>query len=176
MIAVAFAIVISMGFPIIFKQIRPGLYENPFQIYKFRTMNDKRDESGKMLPGKHRLTKLGVFLRKYSLDELPQLFNVLKGDLSLVGPRPLLMEYLPIYTEEQKRRHNVKPGITGWAQINGRNEINWNEKFKLDIWYVDNHSLWIDLKILLITMKKVFVKEGVSAKEHYSMEKYKGTS
>lgn len=163
-----------MGHPILFKQIRPGLYGKPISIFKFRTMNDKRDEQGNMLPGKMRLTKLGIFLRKYSLDELPQLFNVLKGELSLVGPRPLLMEYLSIYTEEQARRHEVKPGITGWAQINGRNAINWDEKFKLDIWYVNNLSLALDMKILLLTIIKVVKKDGVSAKEHYSMERFRG--
>ncbi|WP_047983987.1 sugar transferase [Ornithinibacillus californiensis] len=175
MLAVALAIYFNMGSPIIFKQERPGLYGRPFFIYKFRTMVDKRDTTGNMLPGKYRLTRLGVLLRKYSLDELPQLFNVFKGDISLVGPRPLLMEYLSLYTKEQFRRHEVKPGITGWAQVNGRNAISWNQKFSLDVWYVDNHSFWLDIKILAFTMKKVFVREGVSANNHYSMEKYKGT-
>ncbi len=165
-----------MGSPIIFKQTRPGLHGKPFNIYKFRTMIDKRDEYGKMLPGKYRLTKIGVVIRKYSLDELPQLFNVIKGDLSLVGPRPLLPEYLSLYTKEQARRHEVKPGITGWAQINGRNAIDWDKKFELDLWYVNNQSIWLDLKILLLTIKKVIKKDGVSAKEHYSMERYKGVS
>lgn len=174
MLVISILIRISMGHPILFKQIRPGLYGKPISIFKFRTMNDKRDEQGNMLPGKMRLTKLGIFLRKYSLDELPQLFNVLKGELSLVGPRPLLMEYLSIYTEEQARRHEVKPGITGWAQINGRNAINWDEKFKLDIWYVNNLSLALDMKILLLTIIKVVKKDGVSAKEHYSMERFRG--
>lgn len=172
---IAVAIRINMGSPIIFKQLRPGLYEKPFYIYKFRTMVDKRDSSGNMLPGKLRLTKLGKVLRKYSLDELPQLFNVWKGDLSLVGPRPLLMEYLPIYTKDQARRHEVRPGITGWAQVNGRNAISWEEKFEYDLWYVENKSIWIDLKILLITARKVVIKDGVSAKDHqFSMEHYKG--
>jgi sugar transferase EpsL len=174
MLVISILIIISMGHPILFKQIRPGLHGKPISILKFRTMVDKRDEQGNMLPGKMRLTKLGIFLRKYSMDELPQLFNVLKGELSLVGPRPLLMEYLSIYTEEQARRHEVKPGITGWAQINGRNAINWDEKFKLDIWYVNNFSLALDMKILLLTIIKVIKKDGVSAKEHYSMERFRG--
>jgi sugar transferase EpsL len=174
MIIISLAIICTTGFPVFFKQKRPGLFGKPFYIYKFRTMIEKRDEEGKMLPGSQRLTKLGRFLRKYSLDELPQLFNVLKGDLSLVGPRPLLMEYLSIYTEEQKRRHEVKPGITGWAQINGRNAITWDEKFKYDIWYVDNRTFWLDIKILFLTVKKVLFREGVSAQNHYSMERYKG--
>ncbi len=165
-----------MGAPIIFKHTRPGLHEKLFHVYKFRTMIDKRDETGKMLPGKERLTKLGIFLRKYSLDELPQLFNVIKGDLSLVGPRPLLTEYLSLYTAEQARRHDVKPGITGWAQINGRNSISWDEKFELDIWYVDHQSFLVDLKILILTVVKVVKKEGIGAKQHYSMEHYKGMS
>lgn len=166
----------KMGSPILFKQMRPGLHGKPFEIYKFRTMIEKRDENGNMLPGKLRLTKLGIFLRKYSLDELPQLFNVLKGELSLVGPRPLLMEYIPLYTKEQARRHEVKPGITGWAQVNGRNAIGWDEKFQLDLWYVNHQSVWLDLKILVLTLRKVFKKEGVNAKDHYSMEHYKGVS
>lgn len=174
MLIIGLIIRIRMGSPILFKQIRPGLFGNPFYIYKFRTMIDKKDKDGKMLPGELRLTKLGIFLRKYSLDELPQIFNVIKGDLSLVGPRPLLMEYLQLYTKEQARRHNVKPGITGWAQINGRNLIDWEEKFKLDIWYVQNQSLLLDFKILALTIKKVLKKEGVSAKNHYSMDRYKG--
>jgi sugar transferase EpsL len=173
-LCISLLIISKMGRPIFFKQLRPGLNEKPFYIYKFRTMNDKKDEEGNMLPGSMRLTKLGAILRKYSLDELPQLLNVLKGDLSLVGPRPLLMEYLKIYNKEQKRRHDVKPGITGWAQVNGRNTISWDEKFKLDTWYVENRTLWLDIKILLLTMKKVVAKDGVSANGHYSMERYKG--
>lgn len=174
MVIISLLIISTSGSPILFKHQRPGLYEQPFYVYKFRTMIDKRDSSGNMLPGGLRLTKLGKFLRKYSLDELPQLFNVLKGDISLVGPRPLLMEYLPLYTKEQKRRHEVKPGITGWAQVNGRNAISWDEKFKYDIWYVDHQSLGLDLKILTLTVIKVFRREGVSAKNHYSMERFKG--
>jgi sugar transferase EpsL len=171
---ISLLIILKMGRPIFFKQLRPGLHGKPFYIYKFRTMIDKRDEKGNMLPGSMRLTKLGAALRKYSLDELPQLMNVLKGDLSLVGPRPLLMEYLKIYNKDQKRRHDVKPGITGWAQVNGRNTISWDEKFKLDTWYVENRTFWLDIKILLLTIKKVATKDGVSANGHYSMERYKG--
>jgi sugar transferase EpsL len=171
---ISLAILFTTGFPIIFKQLRPGLHEKPFYIYKFRTMVDIKDAKGNLLSEEQRLTKLGKFLRQYSLDELPQLINVLRGDLSLVGPRPLLMEYLSLYTEEQKRRHEVKPGITGWAQINGRNAITWEEKFKFDLWYVDHHSIWIDIKILFITVKKVVLREGISAPGHISMERYKG--
>jgi sugar transferase EpsL len=171
---ISLLIILKMGRPIFFKQLRPGLHGKPFYIYKFRTMIDKRDEKGNMLPGSMRLTKLGATLRKYSLDELPQLMNVLKGDLSLVGPRPLLMDYLKIYNKDQKRRHDVKPGITGWAQVNGRNTISWDEKFKLDTWYVENRTFWLDIKILLLTVKKVVTKDGVSANGHYSMERYKG--
>lgn len=174
MLLIVLVIRINMGSPVLFKQMRPGLCGKPFYIYKFRTMIDKEDKNGNLLPGKLRLTKLGIFLRKYSLDEIPQLFNVIKGDISLVGPRPLLMEYLPIYSKEQARRHEVKPGITGWAQVNGRNSISWEEKFNLDVWYVNNQSLVLDLKILLLTIKKVFKKEGVSANGHYSMEDFKG--
>lgn len=173
-ITTAIAIIFNMGPPVIFKQMRPGLRGKPFYIYKFRTMIDKRDENGNMLPGRFRLTKIGKMIRKYSIDELPQLINVIKGDLSLVGPRPLLMEYLDLYTPTQYRRHDVRPGITGWAQINGRNAISWDEKFNLDVWYVEHHSFWLDIKILILTLVKVFKKEGVSATGHYSMEKFKG--
>lgn len=174
MMIISISILISMGSPILFKQERPGLHGKPFYIYKFRTMIEKRDSSGKMLPGKERLTKTGVFLRKFSLDEPPRLYNVFRGELSLVGPRPLLMEYLALYTEEQARRHEVKPGITGWAQVNGRNAISWEEKFKYDLWYVDNQSTWVDIKIIFLTVKKVVIKEGVSSKAHYSMDRYRG--
>jgi lipopolysaccharide/colanic/teichoic acid biosynthesis glycosyltransferase len=163
-----------MGRPIFFKQIRPGLRGNPFLIYKFRTMLDLRDENGNLLPDEKRLTKIGKFLRNTSLDELPELWNVLKGDMSLVGPRPLLMEYLGRYTPEQARRHNVKPGITGWAQINGRNAISWDEKFKLDVWYVDNWNIFLDLKIIFITLIKVIKREGISAEGHATMPEFKG--
>ncbi|MED4204738.1 sugar transferase [Neobacillus mesonae] len=174
MVIIGVVIRIRMGSPVLFKQMRPGLDGKPFYIYKFRTMIDERDKNGQIIPEELRLTALGIFLRKYSLDELPQLFNVFKGELSFVGPRPLLMEYLPLYTKEQARRHEVKPGITGWAQVNGRNLISWEEKFKLDVWYVENQSLFLDLKILILTIKKVLIKEGVSAINHSSMEDFKG--
>jgi sugar transferase EpsL len=163
-----------LGRPILFGQQRPGLHGRLFEIYKFRTMKDIHDSSGQLLPDGERLTEFGKFLRKYSLDELPELFNVLKGDMSLVGPRPLLMDYLPLYTKEQARRHEVRPGITGWAQVNGRNAISWEEKFKLDVWYVDHRSLWLDVKILWITLKKVLKKEGISQIGHATAEKFSG--
>jgi len=168
-------ICLNLGSPIIFKQKRPGLHGKPFYIYKFRTMTNEKDESGQLLPNEERMTKLGNVLRKLSLDELPQLFNVLKGDISLVGPRPLLMEYLPLYNKEQARRHEVKPGITGWAQVNGRNAISWEERFKLDVWYVDNQSFLLDLKIICLTILKVVKSEGVNKKEGLTMEKFRGT-
>ncbi|MFZ3591230.1 sugar transferase [Bacillus sp. DJP31] len=155
----------ELGSPIIFKQKRPGLNERPFYLYKFRSMKDLKDSEGKSLPDSLRLTTFGYFLRKTSLDELPQLINVLKGELSLVGPRPLLMQYLPLYTEEQARRHQVKPGITGWAQVNGRNAITWEEKFHFDIWYVENQSLLLDLKILYLTLIKVVRSEDITIHE-----------
>lgn len=157
-----------------FSQVRPGKDGRLFTIRKFKTMNDRRDEQGNLLPDHMRLTKVGLFVRKTSLDELPQLLNVLKGEMSLVGPRPLLPEYLPLYNEEQKRRHLVKPGITGWAQVNGRNAISWDQKFKLDVWYVDNISFILDIKILLFTVKKVFVREGISSNSSITMEKFTG--
>lgn len=158
----------------IFTQSRIGLNDRIFKIYKFKTMTDEKDKDGNLLPDELRLTPLGKFLRSWSLDELPQLFNVLKGDLSLVGPRPLYPEYLPLYSAEQKRRHNVKPGITGWAQVNGRNAISWEEKFKLDVWYVDNQSLRLDLKILALTVWQVFKRYGINQPNHATMEKFKG--
>lgn len=164
----------KLGSPIFFTQERPGLNGVPFTLYKFRTMSDERDESGHLLPDAVRLTSLGLFLRKYSLDEWPQLINVLKGELSLVGPRPLLMEYLPLYSEEQKRRHLVKPGITGWAQVNGRNAISWEEKFELDVWYVENQSFWLDLRILWMTFIQVFHTKDVHQTGHVTMEKFSG--
>ncbi len=167
-------ILIAMGRPVLFVQQRPGLKAAPFYIYKFRTMLLTKDENNVLLPDSERMTSLGNMLRKYSLDELPQLFNVLKGDLSLVGPRPLLMEYLPLYSAEQARRHLVRPGITGWAQVNGRNAISWDEKFKFDVWYVDHQSLMLDVKILLLTVKKVFTREGVSAKGEVTMPRFTG--
>lgn len=176
MIIISVSIYVNMGRPIIFKQQRPGLHGKPFYIYKFRTMTNEVDEHGELLPNNQRITPLGNLLRKLSLDELPQLFNVLKGDLSLVGPRPLLMEYLPLYNKEQARRHDVKPGITGWAQVNGRNAITWEEKFKLDVWYVDNQSLWLDIKILFLTVLKVFKREGISPSNQQFIEKFRGNN
>lgn len=164
----------KLGSPVLFKQQRPGLYGRPFYLYKFRTMTDDRDFKGNLMPDYIRLNSFGKLLRKYSLDELPQLFNVIKGELSLVGPRPLLMEYLPLYTEEQFRRHEVKPGITGWAQVNGRNAISWEEKFQLDVWYVDNRSFLLDMKILWLTFLKVVKPEGISQQGHVTMEKFRG--
>lgn len=164
----------SLGSPVLFRQIRPGLNGKPFDMVKFRTMTDCRDSEGKLLPNKDRLTPFGKMLRNTSLDELPELWNVLKGDMSLVGPRPLLMEYLPLYNDEQKRRHHVRPGITGYAQINGRNAIGWEQKFELDLWYVDNQSLWLDIKILFKTVKKVLVKDDINASEDVTMSKFTG--
>ena len=165
----------NLGSPIFFKQTRPGLQAQPFDMIKFRTMKDATDASGNLLPDSMRMTAFGKMLRSSSLDELPELWNVLKGDMSLVGPRPLMMEYVPLYNKEQTRRHEMRPGITGWAQINGRNAISWEEKFQLDVWYVDNHSIWLDLKILLLTLKKVFIKEGISADGEVTMTKFTGT-
>ncbi|WJH32318.1 sugar transferase [Paenibacillus sp. CC-CFT747] len=165
----------KLGAPVLFKQQRPGRNGVPFVLYKFRSMRDARDGSGRELPDELRLTPFGERLRKYSLDELPQLVNVLKGDLSLVGPRPLLMDYLPLYTAEQARRHEVRPGITGWAQVNGRNALSWEEKFKLDVWYVDNRSFRLDMTILLMTIRKVFKSEGISHGNHVTMEKFMGS-
>ncbi len=153
---------IKLGSPIFFKQVRPGLNGNLFNMYKFRSMTNERDKGGNLLIDEVRLTKFGKFLRSTSLDELPGLWNVLKGDMSLVGPRPLLVEYLPLYSEKQSRRHEVRPGITGWAQVNGRNAISWDEKFDLDVWYVDNQSFWLDIKILWLTVQKVISRDGVS--------------
>ena len=163
-------------FPVLFKQSRPGLNKKIFNIYKFRTMTNAFDKDGILLPDELRLTKFGKFLRSTSLDELPSLWNVLKGDMSLVGPRPLLLEYLPLYSAHQVRRHEAKPGITGWAQVNGRNTISWSEKFDLDIWYVDNHSIWLDIKILLMTLKKVINRSGINQEGQATMEKFKGNN
>ena len=165
----------NLGSPVIFSQIRPGLDGKPFKMYKFRSMKDAVDENGAPLPDLERLTPFGQKLRSSSLDELPELWNVLKGDMSLVGPRPLLMEYLPLYTQEQYRRHNLRPGITGWAQVNGRNAISWEDKFILDVWYIDNQSFKLDMKILLVTIKKVFIKEGVSASGEVTISKFTGS-
>lgn len=166
----------KLGSPVFFKQQRPGLQGKPFFVYKFRTMSDARDSDGNLLPDDIRLTSFGQRLRKYSVDELLQLLNVIKGDLSLVGPRPLLMDYLSLYTEEQAKRHWVRPGITGWAQVNGRNEISWEEKFKHDVWYVENQSFFLDLRILALTFIKVLRSEGVSHGKHATMEKFSGSN
>jgi sugar transferase EpsL len=174
-VLVALLVRIKFGSPVLFKQIRPGLNGTPFNMLKFRSMLDVTDKTGNQLPDEQRLTGFGRILRSTSLDELPGLLNVLKGDMSLVGPRPLLMEYLPLYSVEQARRHEVRPGITGWAQVNGRNAISWEDKFKLDVWYVDNRSIWLDIKILFLTVKKVFVREGISAEGEATMSKFTGS-
>lgn len=167
---------VSMGGPVLFRQIRPGLHEHPFTLFKFRTMTDQINASGDLLPDKDRLTKSGLFLRKTSLDELPQLFNVLKGEMSLVGPRPLLMEYLPLYSSEQAKRHHVRPGITGWAQVHGRNTLSWKDKFYLDVWYVENVSFILDMKILGMTVIRVFQRSGINALDADTMKKFTGNS
>ena len=174
-IVVSLWIGFSMGRPIVFCQKRPGYKEKIFGIYKFRTMDEQKDENGELLPDHQRLTRVGKFLRKTSLDELPQLFNVLKGDMSFVGPRPLLIEYLKLYNSEQKKRHDVLPGITGWAQVNGRNAISWEEKFHYDVWYVEHRSFGLDMKILFLTFAKVFRQKDVNATDTIPMEKFKGT-
>ena len=166
---------IKLGSPVFFTQTRPGLHGVPFKMAKFRTMRDARDGNGTLLPDAERMTSFGSWLRSSSLDELPELWNVLKGEMSLVGPRPLLMEYLPLYSAQQARRHEVRPGITGWAQINGRNAISWEEKFKLDVWYVDNRSLWLDVKILWLTVLRVVHRSDISQDGHVTMEKFNGT-
>jgi lipopolysaccharide/colanic/teichoic acid biosynthesis glycosyltransferase len=169
MFIIAVLVKINLGSPVIFKQKRPGLNEKIFTLYKFRTMTDERNENGEFLPDSTRLTKFGKFLRSTSLDELPELFNILKGDMSIVGPRPLLVQYLPLYNEHQRRRHEVRPGLTGWAQVNGRNAISWEEKFNLDIEYVDNLSLPLDIKIIFMTFKKVFEREGIEFNQSKSI-------
>lgn len=171
---VAWQIRRKLGSPVLFRQVRPGLHGKPFEMIKFRTMRDAVDAQGNPLPDSERMTPFGSFLRSSSLDELPELWNVLKGDMSLVGPRPLLMEYLPLYSPEQARRHEVRPGVTGWAQVNGRNAISWPDKFRLDVWYVDNRSLWLDIKILFLTVKKVLVRDGISAEGEATMSKFTG--
>ena len=165
----------ELGSPVLFRQTRPGLHGKPFEMIKFRTMKDATDKAGNALPDSERLTDFGKKLRASSLDELPELWNVLKGDMSLVGPRPLLMEYLPLYSAEQAKRHNVRPGVTGYAQVNGRNSLSWEDKFKLDTWYVEHQSLWLDMKILLKTVKKVIIKDGISAEGEATMTKFTGT-
>ena len=174
LIVVAILIRRQMGAPVFFCQTRPGLHGKPFKMIKFRSMRDAVDAQGRALPDAERLTRLGRFLRSSSLDELPELWNVLKGDMSLVGPRPLLMEYLPLYSSRQARRHEVRPGVTGWAQVNGRNAISWDQKFALDVWYVDNRNLWLDLKIIWLTIRKVVTREGISAAGDATMPRFSG--
>lgn len=173
-VIVAWAIRKRLGSPVIFSQVRPGLNGKPFRMVKFRTMRNAFDANGQPLPDTERMTPFGSFLRSSSLDELPELWNVLKGDMSLVGPRPLLMEYLPLYNAEQYRRHEVRPGISGWAQVNGRNALSWDEKFKLDVWYVDNRSIWLDFKVIFLTLKKVVVRDGINAEGEATMSKFTG--
>ena len=172
--AVAILIRIKIGSPIFFRQLRPGKDGKAFEMIKFRTMMGNIDHKGNLLPDSERMTSLGLILRSTSLDELPGLFNVLKGDMSLIGPRPLLMEYLPLYSKEQNRRHEFRPGVTGWAQVNGRNAISWEDKFKLDVWYIDNYSYWLDIKIIFLTIKKVLTRDGISATGHSTMPVFKG--
>ncbi|WP_175653708.1 sugar transferase [Pseudomonas sp. Marseille-P9899] len=164
-----------LGSPVLFRQVRPGLGGKAFEMVKFRTMRDAVDSQGNPLPDSERMTPFGAFLRSSSLDELPELWNVIKGDMSLVGPRPLLMEYVPLYDDEQARRHEVRPGVTGWAQINGRNALSWEDKFKLDVWYVENRSFWLDLKIIFLTIKKVVVRDGISGQGEVTMSRFTGT-
>ncbi|WP_299735216.1 sugar transferase [uncultured Endozoicomonas sp.] len=175
MLFTAWKVAKTMGKPVLFRQVRPGLIGKPFQMVKFRSMRDANGPDGKPLADAERITPFGSFMRRASLDELPEFWNVLKGEMSLVGPRPLLMQYLPLYSKEQYRRHQMKPGITGWAQINGRNAISWDEKFKLDVWYVDNQSIWLDIKILLLTFKKVVLREGISHGEEATMPVFEGS-
>jgi sugar transferase EpsL len=174
--AIAALVRAKLGSPVMFRQTRPGLNGTPFLMYKFRTLTDERDDKGILLPDARRMTRLGSLLRKLSLDELPELTNVLKGDMSLVGPRPLLVQYLKRYTKEQARRHNVKPGITGWAQVNGRNSISWEEKFKLDVWYVDNQSIRLDMKILILTILQVCRRDGINQEGQVTAEEFMGES
>ena len=175
LLVLALLVRIELGTPIFFRQERPGLHGKIFRLYKFRSMKDARDSKGNLLPDEERLGKFGKLLRASSLDELPELINVLKGEMSLVGPRPLLVKYLGLYNEEQRHRHDVLPGITGWAQVNGRNAISWEEKFRLDVWYVDHWTPWLDLKILFLTVKKVFIREGISAADQVTTEEFKGS-
>jgi lipopolysaccharide/colanic/teichoic acid biosynthesis glycosyltransferase len=172
---VALLVRVKLGAPVLFRQLRPGLHGKPFRLLKFRTMAEVVGDDGSPLPDSERLTKFGRLLRSWSLDELPELWNVLKGDMSLVGPRPLLMEYLPLYTPRQARRHEVRPGLTGWAQVNGRNAQSWDERFALDVWYVDHRSLWLDLKILWMTVKKVAGRHGISAEGEATMPRFTGS-
>lgn len=172
---VAYKVRKNLGSPVLFRQVRPGLHGKPFEMIKFRSMKDAVDETGNPLPDSERLTPFGQMLRATSLDEMPELWNVIKGEMSIVGPRPLLMEYLPLYNSQQAKRHNVRPGMTGHAQVNGRNTISWEEKFKLDTWYVENQSLWLDFKIMLKTVKKVLAKDDISAEGEATMTKFTGT-
>jgi len=175
MLIVAVVVRWKMGAPVLFRQTRPGRNKEPFELMKFRTMNDETDSQGSVLPDEARLTPAGRWLRRLSLDELPQLFNVLRGDMSLVGPRPLLMEYLPLYTPEQARRHAVRPGVTGWAQVNGRNAVSWEERFRLDVWYVDHHSFWLDLRILWLTLLRVLRADGINEPGAATMSRFTGS-
>lgn len=175
-LTVAYLVRTRLGSPVLFVQVRPGLHGKPFRMYKFRTMTDARDAQGNLLPDSERLTPFGKWLRASSLDELPELINVLKGEMSLVGPRPLLMDYLPLYSAEQARRHDVRPGITGWAQINGRNAISWDQKFALDTWYVEHESVWLDIKILALTVWRVLRREGISAAGEATMPRFEGSA
>ena len=174
-LVLALVVRMRLGSPILFRQTRPGLNGQPFIMVKFRTMTDARDTEGNLQPDEVRMTRFGKFLRSTSLDELPELWNILRGDMSLVGPRPLLMDYLPLYTAEQRRRHNVRPGLTGWAQINGRNALSWDEKFALDVWYVDNQNFWLDVKILWRTVRQVFLRKGISAEGQATMSPFRGS-
>lgn len=176
LLILALFVYVHLGSPFLFRQQRPGKYGVPFTLIKFRSMRNGADKNGNLLPDAQRLTIFGRFLRSTSLDELPELWNVLKGDMSLVGPRPLLMEYLPLYSAEQARRHEVRPGITGWAQVNGRNAISWEEKFKLDVWYVDNQSFWLDIKIIFLTFKKVLFRDGINAECTATMPAFIGST
>ena len=175
LLVTALLVRIKLGSPIIFHQERPGKSEKIFRLYKFRSMTEKCDENGNLLPDDQRLTRFGQILRSTSLDELPELLNILRGDMSIVGPRPLLVKYLPLYNEEQKHRHDVRPGLTGWAQANGRNAISWEEKFKLDVWYVQHISCWVDVKVIFMTVKKVFCRDGISSETSVTMEEFSGT-
>lgn len=172
LLLISLLVAFKLGRPIFFKQVRPGLEREPFYLIKFRTMTNERDSEGKLLPNEERMTSFGKFLRSSSLDELPELFNVLRGEMSMVGPRPLLIDYLPYFTDEQDKRHDVKPGITGWAQVNGRNSIDWDEKLALDVWYVENQSFWLDIKILWMTLFKVIKREGISYDNHVAMPRF----
>ena len=175
LLTLAIAVWTRLGSPVFFQQVRPGRDGKPFQLIKFRTMSDERDENGALLPDAERIPPFGRFLRATSFDELPEIWNVLKGEMSLVGPRPLLMEYLPLYSQEQSRRHEVRPGVTGWAQVNGRNALSWEDKFELDVWYVDNQSFWLDLRILFKTFFQVLRRENISQEGHATMEPFRGS-